>query len=117
LVVRVLNNQGLRGDDFEPCCDAFHNSLSAVIESIFARNSCIDRKPRRSSKDATSVIKTRDDRGQKNATQDPVPVLTAARAMHALMGKSQTVFSTATMLCYYQIVRELYLATFPNWII
>ena len=53
----------------------------------------------------------------ERVTDDEVPVLTAARAMHALVRKPESVFSTATMLCYYQIVRELYLAAYPNWII
>jgi SpoVK/Ycf46/Vps4 family AAA+-type ATPase len=124
LVVRLLNNQGLRGQEFEPCCDSFHNVLKDVIETRFARDSCLDRGETTKEGDRQN----RQDPGPKGESKvegdtakdtdaDPVPVLTAARAMHALVGKSETVFSTATMLCYYQIVRELYLATFPNWII
>jgi len=48
---------------------------------------------------------------------DPVPVLTAARVMNALMSRSKTVFSRASMICYYRIVRELYTAGSPDWII
>ena len=46
-----------------------------------------------------------------------VPVLTAARVMHALVGRAETVFTRATMVCYYRIVRELYFAWQPDWII
>lgn len=44
-----------------------------------------------------------------------IPVLLAARTMHALVDRSSTVLSTETMLCYYRIVRELYTATKPDW--
>jgi hypothetical protein len=53
--------------------------------------------------------------GDENS--DPVPVLTAARVMNALMGRSETVFSRTSMICYYRIVRELYTARSPDWII
>src|SRR5262249_18579318 len=46
-----------------------------------------------------------------------VPVLIAARTMQALVRRAQTVFHRATMICYYRIVRELYDATGPDWII
>src|SRR5437588_11664881 len=35
LLVRVLNNQGMRGEDFEPCCDKLHNALTKVVTSLF----------------------------------------------------------------------------------
>jgi ATPases of the AAA+ class len=37
--------------------------------------------------------------------------------MHSLVGRAETVFSRATMICYYRIVRELYFAEQPDWII
>jgi hypothetical protein len=46
-----------------------------------------------------------------------VPVLVAARAMQALVGRAETVFSRATMICYYRIIRELYVAAGPDWTI
>jgi hypothetical protein len=46
-----------------------------------------------------------------------VSVLEAARTMQALVMRSETVFSKATMLCYYRIVRELYMAAQPDWTI
>lgn len=46
-----------------------------------------------------------------------VPVLVAARSMQALVSRSESVFSKATMLCYYRIVRELYVAARPDWTI
>lgn len=123
LVVRMLNNQGLR-QEFEPCCEVFHDRLKDVIETRFARDSCIEPSKPTAGSDAQNQpdAQPRVDTNEEGAAQkitdvDQVPVLTAARAMHALVGKAETVFSKATMLCYYQIVRELYLATFPNWII
>lgn len=56
-------------------------------------------------------------RDEIDSLHAPVPVLLAARAMHALVGRADTVFSKATMLCYYRIVRELYTAGGPDWII
>ena len=44
-----------------------------------------------------------------------VPVLLAARAMQSLLTHASSVFSAATMLCYYRIVRELYIAAGPDW--
>jgi hypothetical protein len=44
-----------------------------------------------------------------------VPVLVAARAMHALVATSKYAFSKATLLCYYRIVREIYSADSPDW--
>ena len=46
-----------------------------------------------------------------------VPVLIAARTMQALVRRAQSVFHRATMVCYYRIVRELYVAVGPDWII
>lgn len=48
---------------------------------------------------------------------DRVPVLVAARAMQALVTRSETVLSKATFLCYYRIVRDLYMAARPDWTI
>src|SRR5258708_7080984 len=123
LLVRLLNNQGLRGHEFEPCSNTLHKALKKVIEKPFARDSSAEpgEWPTNGGSQNQPVTDKHNE-GNEPATRtetdsDPVPVLTAARAMHALVGRSETVFSTATMLCYYQIVRELYLATFPNWII
>ncbi len=87
LLVRVLNHRDL-GDYEYSAPDQLTETLAAAVERRFPEDK-----------------------------DDLVPILTAARAMHALIGTPQTVFSKATMLCYYRIVRELYLATFPNWII
>jgi DNA polymerase III delta prime subunit len=46
-----------------------------------------------------------------------VPVLVAARALQALAARAETVFSRASMLCYYRIVREFYYAAAPDWTI
>ena len=47
--------------------------------------------------------------------QPTVSVLMAARAMQTLVSRSNTVFSEATMFCYYRIVRELYVAGSIDW--
>jgi hypothetical protein len=88
LLVRVLNHRDLGDYEFDPP-RRLSDTLPKAITTLFT----------------------------DYRADDMVPTLTAARAMHALVSKPQTVFSTATMLCYYRIVRELYLATFPNWII
>lgn len=50
-----------------------------------------------------------------------VPVLLAARALQALTTRSKTVFSKASMFCYFRIIHELYSAappdSAPDWII
>jgi hypothetical protein len=55
--------------------------------------------------------------GTRDETVGNVPVLVAARTMQALSQLSNTAFSEATMRCYYRIVRELYLADSPDWIV
>ncbi len=45
----------------------------------------------------------------------PLPILTAARAMQALVASREHAFSVPTMLCYYWIVRELYTIEVPTW--
>lgn len=98
LLVRVLNHRDLGDYEFE-CPDRLVDALAKIITTGFTE-SC-----------ANNPLPTSPD------CEDAVPILTAARTMHALVRRPQTVFSTATMLCYYRIVRELYLAAFPNWII
>jgi len=88
LLVRVLSHRDLGEYEFD-CPSQLPESLAQIATTLFS----------------------------KEATDDDVPILTAARMMHALARRPQTVFSTATMLCYYRIVRELYYAAFPNWII
>ena len=52
-----------------------------------------------------------------NRSDSDVSVLVAARAMQALVMRSESIFSKATLLCYYRIVRELYIAAQPDWTI
>ena len=88
LLIRVLGHRDL-GSAYEiHCPDKLYDALSEIVINRFIEDG-----------------------------NDPIPILTAARTMHALVRRPQTVFSTATMLCYYRIVRELYLAVFPNWTI
>lgn len=44
-----------------------------------------------------------------------MPVLVAARGMQALVTRAESVFTPATMRCYYRIIRELYGVAQPNW--
>jgi hypothetical protein len=98
LLARVLNHRDLVDFDSRSLEDLYTKLTEHIVNSFQGR-----RDPETPS--SGTVI------------DDEVPVLTAARAMHALVRKPESVFSTATMLCYYQIIRELYLAAYPNWII
>lgn len=44
-----------------------------------------------------------------------IPVLTAARTMQALVSRAETVFSHATIFCYYRILRDMYEAAPTDW--
>jgi hypothetical protein len=48
---------------------------------------------------------------------EAVPVLVAALALQALTARAKTVFSKASMFCYYRVIRELYYAASPDWTI
>jgi hypothetical protein len=114
LLLRALNNQNLcAAGDLGPCCDRLHDVLKGVIESLF------ERRIAKAVSGTRAQVWSKETPKSSTVAEEPdaVPILTAARAMHALLSKSTTVFSAATMLCYYQIVRELYLAMSPNWII
>lgn len=47
---------------------------------------------------------------------DAMPVLRAARAMHALVNSRGSTFKQSVMCFYYRLVRELYSAHAPEWI-
>lgn len=53
--------------------------------------------------------------GARRSDVAEVPVLLAARAMQSLVASSTDTFSKATMLCYYRIIREIYVADSPDW--
>jgi len=53
--------------------------------------------------------------GKLTAAQ--VPILAAARIMQSLVTTSKYAFTSASLLCYYRIVREIQSADSPNWII
>jgi hypothetical protein len=44
-----------------------------------------------------------------------IPVLLAARAMQTVIASPQHTLSKTTLLCYYRIIRELYVADSPDW--
>ena len=68
-------------------------------------------------RDEISIEKLFPESSGGDENSDPVPVLTAARVLNTLMNRSETVFSRASMICYYRIIRELYTAQSPDWII
>jgi hypothetical protein len=46
---------------------------------------------------------------------DEIPVMLAARAMQTVIASPEHTFSRTTLLCYYRIIRELYVADSPDW--
>jgi hypothetical protein len=46
---------------------------------------------------------------------EELPVLLAARTMQALIAFPGLTLSKATLLCYYRIIREIYVADSPDW--
>lgn len=48
--------------------------------------------------------------------EDIVPVLGAARVMHAMVSTPGKAFNAATLYCYYRLIRELYSTSAPEWI-
>lgn len=51
-----------------------------------------------------------------DAKPDDMPILRAARIMHALLSGPASPFNRITMWCYYRIVREFHSAHAPEWI-
>ncbi len=103
LLVKVLNHRDLSEDDnenikAEASTDLKNRLKRLKLENLFPHSG--------------EAQKRDEDRGKHT-----VPVLLTARAMQALVSRSETVFSKATMLCYYRIVRELYSASRPDWTI
>jgi hypothetical protein len=47
--------------------------------------------------------------------RERIPVMLAARVMQTLVASADDAFSTLSLLCYYRIVRELYVADSPDW--
>lgn len=97
-LVQVVSNENMRESDAE-------NEQAELGEF---------RKKLRDIKIKTDLFPNRDE------AQDPdntVPVLVAARVLRALTADPETVFSKASMLCYYRIIRELYFAAQPDWTI
>jgi hypothetical protein len=102
LLVKVQDHKDLSEEDAEnDCAEAsprLRNALLAVdLQNLFPRMD-------------TEIADGDEERGDRR-----LPVLVAARTMQALVGRSKTVFSKATLHCYYRIVRELYLAAPPDW--
>lgn len=48
-------------------------------------------------------------------TDKKIPVLLAARAMQSLIATAEHTLSKPTLLCYYRIIREIYVADSPDW--
>jgi hypothetical protein len=67
--------------------------------------------------DNTVAVREVESSDADEGSDNTVPVLVAARVLRALTADPETVFSKATMLCYYRIIRELYYADRPDWTI
>lgn len=90
-----------------------HRDLSDSNEENNASEATKDLKDTLADLDLDKLFPTPTDSSAESHTE--VPVLEAARSMQALVMRSNSVFSKATMLCYYRIVRELYTAAGPDW--
>ena len=136
LLVRVQNHRDMSEDDKEndeaDASDKLKDRLKGIsLKSLFPSVSktieSLSGEPGRETDEYVDIRihkKRLGVTGDMTVTQkyielvdSTVPVLMAARVMHALVGRADTVFSRATMICYYRIVRELYVAARPDWII
>lgn len=135
LLVRVQNHKDMSEDDAEnddaEASPALKEKLKKItLKSLFPSLTKTIQILDRPEGEAADYIVLRIDKKRLGAGQggtvtekflelvdSTVPVLMAARAMHALVGRADTVFHRATMICYYRIVRELYFAVQPDWII
>jgi hypothetical protein len=104
LLVKVQNHQDISEDDEEND----RAEAAAVLKGTLNEIKLANLFP---STDYQAEIKE-EEKGDRR-----VPVLVAARSMQALVGRSESVFSKATLLCYYRIIRELYVAAPPDWTI
>ncbi|HEY0323558.1 MAG TPA: ATP-binding protein [Pyrinomonadaceae bacterium] len=104
LLMKVQNHKDLSEDDKENDESEAENSFKDRLEKIDLE----DLFP-------TSAYELQE--GDEGRGDHAIPVLVAARAMQALVTRSETVFSKATLLCYYRIVEELYMAAPPDWTI
>lgn len=104
LLVKVQNHQDISEDDEE-------NDLAEASEHLKKKLQDLELPKLFPSTDYNAELQD-EEKGDRR-----IPVLVAARSMQALVGRSESVFSKATMLCYYRIVRELYVAAPPDWTI
>lgn len=51
-----------------------------------------------------------------DTVDDSLPILRAARVMSALVGAPDSAFSRTVMVCYYAVIREMYSADAPDWL-
>lgn len=103
LLVKVLNHRDMNLDDDE---DAVSDAPPELVKKL------LDLKLKGLSPFSDYQVGETDERNDRS-----IPVLVAARVMQALVTRSNTVFSRASMVCYYRIVRELYTAAPPDWTI
>lgn len=104
LLVKVQNHQDM-------CEDDETNNRSEATSELKRRLMNLDLKNLFQKSDLEGNVPG-DEKGDRR-----VPVLVAARSMQALVKRSASAFSRSTMLCYYRIVRELYVAAPPDWTI
>ena len=103
LLVKVLNHRDMSGDDDQ-------NDISDAPPLLMEK--LLDLRLEGLVPSSESPIGEDDSKNDRS-----IPVLVAARVMQALVTRSNTVFSRASMVCYYRIVRELYTAAPPDWTI
>lgn len=102
LLVKVQDHKNLSADEKENDSAEARPVLKEMLEVTLP--------------DLFTALKKEDDFRESHHILDRrIPVLLAARTMQALAGRSKTVLSTETMLCYYRIVRELHTAMKPDW--
>lgn len=102
LLVKVQNHKNLSVNEKENDGAKAHESLEKMLRVTLP--------------DLFTDLEREDDFRERHHILDKrIPVLLAARTMQALAGRSKTVLSEETMLCYYRIVRELHTAMKPDW--
>ena len=112
----IDDNGALQHDgegDSSPTGSGWHRSTGRIEAAMLVR---VQNKHGQASQPLMEALRTLE-LGKHLLTPDPdrIPVLLAARAMQALIASSEETFSRSTLLCYYRIIREIYVADSPDW--
>ncbi len=122
LLVKVLNHRDMCGEDKEnEDSDAPPRLLKRLtdltLEELASPLEILKSNSRRTEGHLANSSHIQLEQKSEARGDHTIPVLVAARVMQALVTRSHTVFSRATLICYYRIVRELYTAAPPDWTI